>query len=95
MKRTNTGVELTHEEAKLIAHLLKEGADEFSNHTCGDFDLGKHISDIGTMIEMVQAFEVWNSGKRSDELAPTNVAEWLPSWCVMSMMSNMLMGEIG
>jgi hypothetical protein len=87
-------MEITKNEALLIAHLLDMAADKFGDHGCTDFDLNWVDGADWTLDEMsamAESFhrEIGDPGEL-EEWTPTRASTWLEDHCLMLVMAQRL-----
>ena len=74
--------QLTDKELLLVADLLNDASETYSNHGCNDFDFPSDWTDIEKQAFVVD-FQIWNGGIDDDDDAD-NMADW----CVMATLAN-------
>jgi hypothetical protein len=77
---------LTKDERKLVAALLRLASDEYSNHGCNDFDLRDH--GLEHMAEELNELE-WPD----EEDRPVSISPVVSDWLMMSRLADKLEEE--
>jgi hypothetical protein len=60
-------VTLTDTEAKVLAELLELASDQFANHGCSDFELGKVIPDLEERRKLMKSYNNYNGSPEDFE----------------------------
>jgi hypothetical protein len=90
---------MNYKEKLLAAHLLSLAADEFSNHGCNDFDLGKFMNQ-DEIEQFVAEWSEWNGDATEQEdrknlIDRTILRYWMGDATVMNWLAEKLEAEVG
>ena len=79
---------LTSAELKIIAILLKESSEEYSNHGCNDYDLPNTEENKTMLVEMIKSsFDEEEQEEMIENIMSSKKKLYTYDWVLMSYLS--------